>query len=322
LPSAIPLNTKLVGMPKFQTEISSGREKLLVIKHGAFGDLIQTDGALRDIRAGYPEAEIVLLTTPPYRRLMERCPHLDRILLDARAPIWRIGQNIRLVRSLRGEHFARVFDLQKSGRTERYRALLFRGVPWCGRQAGPRPRSMIEGFAPQLEAAGVPARHSLRPDVSWMADDVSDLLAAAAVGADYIVLIPGCSVRHSYRRWPHYPALAQRLIELGHTVITAPGPDELELARSVPGTTLLGPDGCLDLFQLAGVLRRARFVIGNDTGPSHLAACLGRPGLGLYGPRSSSVRAGICRGRFEAIDAPDLDALSVDTVLKAVISRL
>jgi ADP-heptose:LPS heptosyltransferase len=63
----------------------------LVIKHGAFGDLIQADGALRDIRAAHPGWEIVLLTTPPFRRLMERCPHVDRLLIDRRAPLWRLG---------------------------------------------------------------------------------------------------------------------------------------------------------------------------------------------------------------------------------------
>lgn len=309
-------------MPSAQSQAAPKREKVLVIKHGAFGDLIQADGALRDIRAGYPDAEIVLLTTPPYRRLMDRCPHVDRILLDSRAPIWRLGDTIELVRRLLGEHFDRVFDLQKSGRTERYRALLFRGVPWCGRQAGPRPRSMIESFAPQLKSAGLRAEHSLRPDVSWMADDVSQLLVEAGVNDGYIVLIPGCSARHGYRRWPHYPALSQRLIELGHTVVTAPGPDEVDLARTVPGHTLLSAQGCLDLFQLAGVLKRARFAVGNDTGPSHLAACLGRPGLALYGPRSCSVRAGICRGQFEAMDVPDLQSLGVETVLSAILPRL
>ncbi|WP_091246273.1 hypothetical protein [Aquimonas voraii] len=41
--------------------------RLLVIKHGAFGDLIQADGALRDLRAAFPRHELVLLTSPPRR---------------------------------------------------------------------------------------------------------------------------------------------------------------------------------------------------------------------------------------------------------------
>lgn len=296
--------------------------RLLVIKHGAFGDLIQADGALRDIRAAHQESEIVLLTTPPYRKLMERCPHVDRLLIDRRAPLWRLGENLRLARKLRREGFGFVFDLQKSGRTERYRRWVLGGLPWCGRQPGAKPRSMIEGFAPQLAAAGLSPRHSQSPDVSWMADDVSELLLEHGVTGRYIVLVPGCSARHANRRWPYYAQLAARLIEAGYVVVTAPGPDELELARSIPGTCLLGPNGYLNWFELAGVLRGAEFVIGNDTGPSHLAACLGRPGLALFGPHSSVERTGIRRGSFDAIAAENLANLDVGCVLGEVVARL
>lgn len=304
------------------TKSTDSFHKILVIKHGAFGDLVQSDGALRDIRAAYPQAEITLLTSPGFRKLMGRCPHIDRVLADARAPAWKFGEVVRLVRELRAEHFSCVIDLQKSSRTELYRKLLFRNARWVGRQAGPRPRSMIEGFAPQLEAADIRAQHCLAPDVSWMADDVSSLLRAEGVGEDYIALIPGCAARHPQKRWPHYAELAMALIERGYQVVTAPGPDELELARTIPGVTLLGPNGFLNWFELAGVLKRARFVVGNDTGPSHVAACLGRPGLALFGPHTSAERTGIRRGNFNALEVQDLAALRPETVLNEVLDRL
>ena len=40
----------------------------------------------------------------------------------------------------------------------------------------------------------------------------------------------------------------------------------------------------ITLLQLAAVARRARFAIGSDTGPLHLAAAAGTPCIGLYGP--------------------------------------
>ncbi len=296
--------------------------KLLVIKHGAFGDLVQSDGALRDLRSAFPHSEIVLLTTPPFRKLMARCPHIDRILLDSRAPLWKLGEVLQLLRTLRTEDFPLVVDLQKSGRTARYRRLLFGRARWVGKRSGESAPSMIESFRPQLEAAGIAATHCLQPDVSWMADDVSALLAAEGVRDGYITLIPGCAARHPHKRWPHYAELARALLERGLQVVTAPGPDELELARNIPGITLLGPNGFLNWFELAGVLRGARFVVGNDTGPSHVAACLGRPGLALFGPHTSALRTGIRRGAFDALEVPDLQALQVNTVLEHVLSRL
>jgi ADP-heptose:LPS heptosyltransferase len=297
-------------------------DKLLVIKHGAFGDMVQADGALRDIRAGCPETEIVLLTTPSYRKMMDRCPHIDRILVDPRAPLWQVGELVHLFRMVRAERFKRVIDLQKSGRSRHYRRLLFRDAEWIGKLPGPQPPSLIESFKPQLEHAGIPARHCLSPDVSWMAEDVSALLRAEGVRAPYIALIPGCSASQPQKRWPYYPELAAALIERGYQAVTAPGPDELELAKAIPGITLLGPSGYLNWFELADVLKGACFVVGNDTGPSHVAACLGRPGLALFGPPVSAASSGIRRGAFDALEVPDLRNLTPETVLDEVLARL
>lgn len=307
-----------LGLP----DMTGAAEKVLVIKLGAFGDVVQADGALRDIRAFHPDAEITLLTTPPFRRLMSRCPHVDRVLTDSRAPFWKIGEWVRLARMLRSEQFARVYDLQKQDRTELYRKLFFRNVSWSGRQPGPRPQSALEGFVSQLENAGIPHNQCLMPDVSWMADDMSVFLQQEGVRKPYVALIPGCSARHPHKRWPYYAQLAAALIERGYEVVTAPGPDEIELARSIPGHTLLGPNGFLNWFELAGVLKDACYVVGNDTGPSHLASCLGRPGLALFGAHTTAVRTGICRGEFRAIEVPDLAGLSAGTVLEAVMPRL
>jgi ADP-heptose:LPS heptosyltransferase len=296
--------------------------KLLIIKHGAFGDVILADGAMRDIRAAFPQTEIVLLTTPAYFELMRRCPHIDRILLDPRAPFWRFGALVDLIRMFRAERFTWIFDLQQSGRTGHYRRLFFRKAAWSGRIPGPCPPSMIEGFKPLLEHAGIAAHHCLSPDVSWMAENVSALLKIHSVKKPYIALIPGCAANHPHKRWPYYSELSAALHERGYAVVTAPGPDEIELAQSIPGTTLLGPKGFLNWFELAGVLMNAHFIVGNDTGPSHLAACLGRPGLALFGPHTSATRTGIRRGAFDAIEAPDLGGLAPDTVLGEVLVRL
>lgn len=297
-------------------------EKILVIKHGAFGDIVQADGVLRDIRAFHPDADITLLTTPPFRKLMGRCPHVDQVLTDSRVPIWRIGEWIRLARLFSAQHYSKVYDLQNSGRTGLYHKLFFRRVRWCGSKTGVRQPSALLGLAKQLQREGIPAEHSLAPDVSWMAEDISTLMQREGVKLPYVALIPGCSARHPQKRWPYYAQLASALLERGYDVVTAPGPDEIELAQSIPGHTLLGQKGFLDWFELAGVLKSASFVVGNDTGPSHVASCLGRPGLALFGAHATAARAGICRGDFQAIEVPDLAGLSPETVLAEVLKRL
>lgn len=296
-------------------------EKILVIRHGAFGDIVQADGVLRDIRAHHPDAEIVLLTTPPFRKLLERCPHIDRLMLDERAPWTQFGKFLALRKALRAEGFASVYDLQSSGRTKFYRRFLLPGIPWSdNRDFNGRPTR--ECYKLQLERIGVKAEHSLYPDVSWMVDDISPLLEAEGVKPGYIFLIPGCSAKHPQKRWPYYGELAQELIARGYQVVTAPGPDELDLAKTIPGHTLLGSKGFLGWFELAGAIRNAAFVVGNDTGPSHVSACLGRPGLVLFSSHYPAISTGILRPYFPAIEVPDLKDLPVQQVLDAILPRL
>jgi ADP-heptose:LPS heptosyltransferase len=299
--------------------MSRTAKKILVIKLGAFGDIVQADGALRDIRAFHHNAEITLLTTPPFRKLMNRCPHVDRVLIAPRAPLWKIGEQIKLARMFKTESFSKVYDLQQQGRTELYRKLYFSTASWSGKQSNPQQQST---FAFQLKNAGIPPNHCLTPDVSWMVDDMAPFLRQEGVRKPYIVLIPGSSAQHPQKRWPYYAQLATALINLGYEIVTAPGPDEIELAKSIPGHTLLGPDGFLNWFELAGILKDACYVIGNDTGPSHVASCLGKPGLALFGSHTTAAKTGICRGEFHAIEVPDLTKLSTETVLKAIIPKL
>lgn len=306
---------------------ASDAKRILVIKHGAFGDVIQAEGALRDIRENHPHAFIAVLTMPAYRAILARCPHVDEVIVDERAPRWRIDRMLALRAKLRGLDAGMVYDLQNSKRTAFYFKWMLKDRRWSGtakdcshphRAKDPKKIRTLDRLAGQLEDAGLSIRHTRKPDVSWLADDVSGMLAAAGVTAPYIVLVPGCSARHPQKRWPHYAELAARLIAAGETIVTAPGPDEVELARAIPGTCIEKTNWSA----LAGILKGARFVIGNDTGPSHLAAHMGVAGLALFGSHMPAERTGILTENFGAIEVDDLAALPVPRVFDEVERRL
>ena len=125
------------------SQLDGPRPRVLVIKHGAFGDIIQTDGALRDVRAYHRDAEIVVLTTPPYRRMLERSPSVDRVIVDARPPRWRLDLMAALRRRLRHASFSQVYDFQNSVRTAFYHRWMLSDIPWCG---GSRRRTVNAGL--------------------------------------------------------------------------------------------------------------------------------------------------------------------------------
>jgi ADP-heptose:LPS heptosyltransferase len=307
------------------TQAPAGKqsEKVLVIRLGAFGDALQSEGAIRDIRAHHPDASLAILTTRPFEKIFKKCPWVDRVLIDPRAPRLRVDQYLRLIVATRRERFDFIYDLQNSRRTLSYR----RWLPsrwsqknerqlqdWQSRIG--RRLSILERLKIQLEQAGVEAAHTLKPDISWMAADVDGLLARAGLAGGFIVLIPGSSSKHRRKRWPYYAELAAALSAEGFAVATAPGPDEIDLCRALPATLLLDDGKPLDFFQLAGVLRRARFVIGNDTGPTHMAAYLGARGLALFGPHTVA-RATSLDSFLKIVEVRDLDQLSWQAVIEA-----
>ncbi|HEU6436980.1 MAG TPA: glycosyltransferase family 9 protein [Nitratidesulfovibrio sp.] len=131
-----------------------------------------------------------------------------------------------------------------------------------------------------------------RWDAGW--HDTWQTLFGGWKGADsrIVVLVPGAG--HRAKQWPprRFAAVAGALLRAGYNPLYVLGPAELE--RGIDQGALM-PEGHpergeipvvspADHDELAHLLRRARLVIGNDSGPLHLAALHGVPVLALFGP--------------------------------------
>lgn len=296
---------------------------LLVVKLGALGDLLLADGALRDIRAHHAGERVVLLTRRPFAALMARCPHVDEVIVDDNAPRWRLDRMAALARTLRAHGFAHACDLQNSRRSAFYRRWLLPGVPWStgesasGRGAAATP--VLERHAVQLAAAGIAPDRTRAPYPDWVAQPLPDAIAAR-LRPPYAVLLPGASARHPGKRWPGYAALAPLLEADGLQVVSVPGPDEMAALDAMPGEVLLDDGRPLSIPLLATLLRGARLVVGNDSGPTHLAAHLGCRGLALFDGRGNPpAQTGILRPpRFAALSATPLSSLDPGAVHEAL----
>lgn len=289
--------------------------KLLLIKHGALGDIMQAIGIMMDIRNQYPNAKITLLTAPAYCHLMQHCPYIDHVIADNRAPIWRVDQQIKLKKKINAQSIDLVIDLQNSDRTRMYQQYWFAKTEWIGRNAeAEEPTSGLSGLITLLSDAGIPVQHANRPDLSWMLEDVSGMLTKCGITQDYFALIPGSSAKHLDKRWPYYAELAIALIEKGEQVAVILGPDEAELGQYMPGVVMQD----LNWFALAGVLNEAKYVVGNDTGPSHMASYLNKAGLAIFGPKTSATRAEIGRRHFQTITVDNLATLTTAQVLEII----
>ena len=89
----------------------SAPRRILVIKLGALGDVIQALGPFAAIRRHHADAEITLLTTAPFAEFLRASPYFDHVMVDPRAPWRRVPAILALRRQLIDGQFDRVYDL-------------------------------------------------------------------------------------------------------------------------------------------------------------------------------------------------------------------
>ena len=113
------------------------------------------------------------------------------------------------------------------------------------------------------------------------------LLAQRSLGGDFACIVPfATGTMHGRdKAWPGFAAFAKWLRQK-LPVVVVPGPGEVDIARQwYPDVLAL--EG-VDLGVYAGILRRARLVVANDTGPAHIAASVGAPLLSVLGPTDAA----------------------------------
>jgi heptosyltransferase II len=90
------------------------------------------------------------------------------------------------------------------------------------------------------------------------------------------------------KRWPAgaYAALARRLLAEGFAVWVIGGPAEKSVAHTIVGDTGARDFTGTDLRQAILALAAARVAVSNDSGLLHVAAALGTPAIGIFGPTS------------------------------------
>ena len=289
-------------------------KSILVIKHGAFGDIIQSDGIFKSIKRRHPNTNLILLTSTVYKKIMMESPYFSNIIEDNRLPLWHLWGYFALLKKLHSYSFSHVYDLQNSQRTSMYKFLLLKNVIWITTKRNDHPISGLQGLIDMLKSDGMQSKEILEPDLSWMINDVSHLLKKYKISKNYIVLIPGSSKKHPEKRWPFYNDIAGDFISRGYDVINILGPDEFDIRRSLKGHIL----DSLEWKDLAGVIYKSSFVIGNDSGPSHIASCLKKPGIALFGPTTSAAKSELARGPFNILESSDLNTLSSKDLFKKI----
>ena len=282
--------------------MSERDERFLVVRLTALGDILHTVPAVAALRAAHPRAKIDWVVERKWAPVLEGSPAINEVIPFNRRSVWGLFE---CVQRLRENQYACAIDFQGLYKSSILAALS--GAPrrigfdraWAREEGAamfytermiPTGRHVAELNYSLAERAGasrprVP-EFPLRVPAGGAASIRARLLDLGIVG-DYIVVGPGGSWRA--KCWPveRYGEFCLEFEKKNNMqLVVIHGPGERDLAEEVARVSAPVRPAVMatTIEELMGLLAHARCLIAADSGPLHLAAALGTPVVGLYGP--------------------------------------
>ena len=339
--------------------------RILIVRLSALGDIVHALPVLAALGRAHPAAAIDWLVEEDFAPILSLAEGLHRrIIVRARtsavtADAVSFGGVLGYLRAaafLRSQHYDAALDLQG----------LIKSAVWARASGARRVIGFDRAHLREPQAAAlysetvVPqdAPHVIQKNLSILAalnvhrapvelplratssPEISRAVEEAGGRGGYIVLNPGAAWPN--KRWPpeRFGALAAALRDrAGLRSLVTWGPAERALAESVSRASAGAADAApsTTVGDLAALVRDAALVVSGDTGPLHIAAAMGAPLLGLYGPTwperngpwdpndevISRAASCVCHHKRQCLrGAPCINEITMDEVIAAAERRL
>ncbi len=295
-------------------------ERILIVRLSALGDVVHALPLLDALRRARPEAHIGWLVEAKAASLLVDHPQIDRLWIAPRHEARQLRlegrglaglrRYLEVARELRRADYQLTIDAQCNLRSSLWTRAS--GAPhrigfappftkekahWWStlRVAAPREGQLkAHRNLELLRPLDIDVRDA-RPQIHIPESAREITRAISGHGSRWVALHPGVSGFGAIKSWApeRFASLARQLREeRGSRCLVTWGPGERELAEEVvaasQGAALLAPETS-SLVELAALYEACDAVVGGDTGPLHLAAALGVPVVGLYGPKDPAV---------------------------------
>lgn len=312
-------------------------QRILVIKTKQLGDVLLCTPLFASLRSAFPKAEVVACVNPGGEQMLAGNTDVNAVLVapnTSKMTLWeRWKEELRFARELRRQKFDLAIDLTTSDRSALltrisgaqvrlgYRSVKgFVGRRKCyTKEVQPvRGEHVVRKHLRILEGIDVPAKEG--PLVLRVSEEerrtVEELMADQGVGENSgktIFQVHPVS-RIAAKNWPvafmaeTVNAIAQRhewvpVITGSADAVEKAGIAELRKLLRVEHVDL---SGRVTLKELGAVSERAKFFLGVDTAPMHIAAAVGTPVVALFGPSSERLWAPWCE-RALVLSREELD---------------
>ncbi len=288
-------------------------KRVLIVKLGALGDIVHALPVAAALRRAFPAVRLDWLVSAKHREILDLVPVIDRRLVindrgDATGGA-RGGTGVfDAIRELRRSKYDVALDLQGllksaffarlSGATrvvgfssryvrERWARPFYTEVhdPGGGGMYHPDETHVMWTNLGLLEPLGIRVATPEFP-IEPVASDVAGEVSTRTNGR-YALLNPGAA--WPTKRWApsRLGAVAAALRDrhaLTSVVLWGPGEESLakEVVSASGGAAMLSPR--TSIADLVALSRGATLFVSGDTGPAHIAAAVGTPLVGIYGP--------------------------------------
>lgn len=277
--------------------------RIAVFRALMLGDLVCATPAFRALRHGWPAAHITLVGLSWAAPWADRLPWVDEFVvfpgwpgLPEREPPHPLVQEA-FIDSMRRRRLDLAIQLHGSGDVtrelvKRFGARHTAGFYLPGSERSSRPDETlvpwpargheIERLLAVTDRLGLP-RRGLQTDWPLRTEDRCRARALLPFEGRFAIVHAGS--QWPSRRWPpeRFAAVAERLARQGLAIVLTGVDSERALIRSIAERIVTGPvvdlAGHTDLWTLGGLVAEAHLLIGNDTGPTHIAAALGTPSV-------------------------------------------
>jgi heptosyltransferase I len=284
-------------------------QKILIIKPSSLGDVVHSLPFLNALRERFPKAEIHWVIAKGFEDLLTGHPMVKKIWIINK-DIWKKLSQIRssiqeiriLLRELRKERYDIVIDLQGL-----LRSGVITGATGSPVRIGFKEAREGSRFFYTSKVEGGKDIHAVDRYLkiaAFLGCDITEVCFPlplsfnsalrtphSALSEDYAVMVPGA--RWKTKRWPpeKFGKLAS-LLPIKTLIVGGRG--DKSIAKEIlasPSSKSISLVGRTDLKGLIEIIRGARFIVSNDSGPMHIAAALGIPVFAIFGP-TDPVRTG------------------------------
>jgi len=310
-------------------------KSIVVVRNDRFGEFLLNIPAFRALKETFPGARLVALVSPQNAELAQHIPCIDEIIAwQGNRLTW--AQKFHLANTLRSKrpdlaiilYPSKDFNIvaflagipNRVGYDHKWPFLLTRRMP--DRKAYGERHEVDYN----LELVALAGAKSDDKSLAIKIDDdiISSSLAEFGLNSGEILIGIHPFTSDSVKLWPaeRFLSVAKKLLsKVESRVLIFGGAIEqtkaYEAFSGYPG--IINLTGKTTLVQLAALLKKCRVLISGDSGPVHLASCVGTPVVALFRndlPGKGPKRWGPLSVGSIVIEKADLSEISADEVVK------